>query len=61
MSKTNKLSEKKEAAGNISEQHHRGWIHIIRVHDTTHFAVTKTSAGQQMLVTYPTQRKTLKG
>ena len=34
------LSEKKEEAGNVSEQHGKGWIHVIRVLDTTHLAVT---------------------
>ena len=34
------LSEKKEEAGNISEQRDKGWIHVIRVHDTIHLAVT---------------------
>ena len=29
------LSEKKEEAGNVSEQRDKGWIHVIRVHDTT--------------------------
>ena len=36
------LSEKKEEAGNVSEQCDKGWIHVIRVHDTTHLAVTTT-------------------
>ena len=30
------LSEKKQEAGNVSEQCDKGWIHIIHVHDTTH-------------------------
>ena len=34
--KTTTLSEKKEEASNVSEQRDKGWIHIIRVHDTTH-------------------------
>ena len=29
------LSEKKEEAGNISEQRDKGWIHVTRVYDTT--------------------------
>ena len=34
---TNKtLSEKKEEARNASDQRDKGWIHLIRVHDTTH-------------------------
>ena len=33
---TKALSEKKEEASNVSEQRDKGWIHVIRVHDTTH-------------------------
>ena len=33
---TTTLSEKKEEASNVSEQRDKGWIHVIRVHDTTH-------------------------
>ena len=33
---TTLLSEKKEEARNVSEQRVKGWIHVIRVHDTTH-------------------------
>ena len=32
------LSEKKEEARNVSDQRVKGWIHVIRVHDTTHFS-----------------------
>ena len=39
------LSEKKEEARNISEQQDKGWIHVIRVHDTIHSADNNT-AGQ---------------
>ena len=39
------LSEKKEEAGNVSEQRDKGWIHVIRVYDTTHLAVTTTLRG----------------
>ena len=35
---TTLLSEKKEEAGNVSEQRVKGWIHVIRVHDTTHLS-----------------------
>ena len=45
------LSQKKEEASNVSEQRDKGWIHVIRVHGTTHLAVT-TQQGN-----YPTQRK----
>ena len=48
-------SEKKEEA-NVSEQRHKGWIHVIRVHDTIHSADNNT-AGQQTRTNYPTQRK----
>ena len=41
------LSEKKEEAGNVSEQRDKGWIHVIRVHDTTHLAVTTTRQGSR--------------
>ena len=50
------LSEKKEEASNVSEQRDKGWIHVIRVHDTIHSADNNT-AGQQTLTNYPTQRK----
>ena len=39
---TTTLSETKEEASNVSEQRDKGWIHLIRVHDTTHLAVTTT-------------------
>ena len=35
---TTLLSEKKEEAGNVSEQRVKSWIHVIRVHDTTHLS-----------------------
>ena len=41
------LSEKKEEAGNVSEQRDKGWIHVIHVHDTTHLAVTTTLQGSR--------------
>ena len=50
------LSEKKEEARNVSERRDKGWIHVIRVHDTIHSADNNT-AGQQTLTNYPTQRK----
>ena len=46
------LSEKEEEASNVSEQRDKGWIHVIRVHETTHLAVTTTRQGN-----YPTKRK----
>ena len=54
--KTTTLSEKKEEAKNVSEQRDKGWIHVIRVHDTIHSADNNT-AEQQTLMNYPTQRK----
>jgi len=47
--------EKKEEARNVSEQRDKGWIHVIRVHDTIHSA--DNMAGQQTLSNCPTQRK----
>ena len=41
------LSEKKEEAGTVSEQRDKDWIHVIRVHDTTHLAVTTTLRGSR--------------
>ena len=52
---TTTLSEKKEEARNVSEQRDKGWIHVIRVHDTIHSA--DNTEGQQTLTNYPTQRK----
>ena len=42
---TTTLSVKKEEASNVSEQWDKGWIHVIRVHDTTHLTVTTTWQG----------------
>ena len=50
---TTTLSEKKEEASNVSEQRDKGWIHIIRVHDTTHLAVTATRQGNRRSRTTP--------
>ena len=41
------LSEKKEEAVNVSEQRDKGWMHVIRVHDTTLLAVTTTLRGSR--------------
>ena len=51
LSKT--LSKKKEEASNVSEQRDKGWIHVIRVHDTTHLAVTTTWQGNRRSLTTP--------
>ena len=53
--KTTTLYEKKEETSNVSEQRDKGWIHVIRVHDT--FSRDNNTAGQQTLTNYPTQRK----
>ena len=47
------LSEKKEEAGNVSEQRDKGWIHVISVHDTIHLAVTTTLRGSRRSRDYP--------
>ena len=47
------FSEKKEEAGNVSEQRDKGRIHVIRVHDTTHLAVTTTLRGSRRSQDYP--------
>ena len=46
------LSEKKEEVGNVSEQHDKGWIHVIHVHYTTHLAVI-TLRGSRRSQDYP--------
>ena len=51
--KTTTLSEKKEEASNVSEQRDKGWIHVIRVHDTIHLAVTTTRQGNRRSRTTP--------
>ena len=51
--KTTTLSEKKEEASNVSEQLDKDWIHVIRVHDTTHLAVTTTRQGNRRSKTTP--------
>ena len=44
---TTTLSEKKVEASNVSEQRDKGWIHVIRVHFTTHLVVTTTRQGKR--------------
>ena len=48
---TTTLSEKKEEASNVSEQRDKGWIHVIRVHDTTHLAVTTRQGNRRSRTT----------
>ena len=50
---TTTLSEKKEEASNVSEQRDKGWIHVIRVHDTTHLAMTTTRQDNRRSRTTP--------
>ena len=50
---TTTLFEKKEEASNISEQRDKGWIHVIRVHDTTHLAMATTRQGNRRSQTTP--------
>ena len=45
--------EKKEEAGNVSEQRDKGWIHVIHVHDTIHLAVTTALWGSRRSRDYP--------
>ena len=47
------LSEMKEEVSNVSEQRDKGWIHVIRVDDTTHLAVTTTRQGNRRSRTTP--------
>ena len=49
--KTTTLSEKKEEASNVSEQRDKGWIHVIRVHDTTYLAVTARQGNRRSRTT----------
>ena len=51
--KTTTLSEKKEEASNVSEQRDKGWIHVIRVQDTTHLGVTIPLQGNRRSRTTP--------
>ena len=44
---------KRKEASNVSEQRDKGWIHVIRVHDTTHLAVTTTRQGNRRSQTTP--------
>ena len=39
--------EKKEEARNVSEQRDKGWIHVIRVHDTIHSADNMAGQGNR--------------
>ena len=50
---TKHFLKRKEGASNVSEQRDKGWIHVIRVHDTTHLAVTTTRQGNRRSRTTP--------
>ncbi len=47
------LSEKKEEAGNVSEQLDKGWIHVIRVTRYNPLSNDNNTAGQQTLTRLP--------
>ena len=51
--KTTTLPEKKEEASNVSKLRAKGWIHVIRVHDTTHLALTTARQGNRRSRTTP--------
>ena len=44
---TTTLPEMKEEVCNVSEKRDKGWKHVIRVHVTTHLAVTTTRQGKR--------------
>ena len=54
---TTTLSEKKEEASQVRQQRDKGWIHVIRVHDTTHLAVTTTRQGNRRSRTTPHKKR----
>ena len=54
--KTTTLSEKKEEASNVSEQRDKGWIHVIRVHDTANLAVTTRQDNRRSRTTQHKER-----
>ena len=58
MEEGGKKSEKKEKARNVRDQRDKGWIHVIRVHDTTHLAVTTTLWGSRRSRTAPHKERT---
>ena len=42
---------KRKEASNVSEQRDKGWIHVIRVHDTTHLTVTTRQGNRRSRTT----------
>ena len=54
--KTTTVSEKKEEASNVREQRDKGWIHVIRVHDTTNLAVTTRQGNRRSRTTSHKER-----
>ena len=53
---TTTLSEKKEEASKVREQRDKGWIHVIRVHDTTNLAVTTRQGNRRSQTTSHKER-----
>ena len=47
------LKKKLRQLSNVSKQQDKGWIHVIRVHDTTHLAVTTARQGNRRSRTTP--------
>ena len=47
------LYKEKQETGNVRKQRDKGWIQVIRVHDTTHIAVTTTLQGSRRSRTTP--------
>ena len=47
------LSEKKEEAGNVSEQRDKGWVHLIHVTRYNPLSSDNNTAGQQTLTRLP--------
>jgi len=46
-------NNKQTLSENVSEQRDKGWIYVIRVHDTNHLAVTTTLRGSRRSRDYP--------
>ena len=51
--KMSECSQVISEASNVSEQRDKGWIQVIRVHDTIHLAVTTTRQGNRRWRTTP--------
>ena len=46
-----KKGKREEEASNVCEQRDKGWIHVIRVHDTTNIAVTTRQGNRRSRTT----------